>query len=442
MEAKKSSVKQVVAILLLVIGLAAGVFGVLGLVGGGGMDPYEARESVVYVTSTVQGPTNQGTVETYTSGGTGWAIGKPGEPVEYIVTNGHVVEFGYAYPKQYAGATGMVQVFYSAAENDYVQAEVVYYSPQSEKDIAILKLPSATDKRTALRLQDTDSVKIGETAYALGYPGDSSSRQTFPTFGMDDVTITSGVISNRVKPAWSTYDAFQMDVSVAPGNSGGPLVDENGNVIGINVSIAVDPITGERIGMNYAITADELIKILDSEKIEYTMAGGGLSWTQPWFAYVFLPIGVLALAGGIILLAMSSQKNGQGVPAGAGAADMNKAPSKGGRGPVEKRAVLRGVTGKYSGQSFDLLKGKVIIGRDPAACNIVFDKNTPGISGRHCQVVYDPNEDIFLITDLGSSYGTFLGNGKKLTANVVEKLSAGDTFYLCDNANRFVVSKE
>lgn len=109
---------------------------------------------------------------------------------------------------------------------------------------------------------------------------------------------------------------------------------------------------------------------------------------------------------------------------------------------MEKRAVLRGVTGKYSGQSFDLLKGKVVIGRDPATCNIVFDKNTPGISGRHCQVVYDPNEACFIITDLGSSYGTFLGNGKKLTANVAEKLSTGDTFYLCDNANRFVVSKE
>ena len=52
------------------------------------------------------------------------------------------------------------------------------------------------------------------------------------------------------------------------------------------------------------------------------------------------------------------------------------------------------------------------------------------------------NEDCFIITDLGSSYGTFLGNGKKLTANVAEKLSTGDTFYLCDNANRFVVSKE
>ena len=51
MEAKKSSGKQVVAILLLVIGLAAGVFGVLGLVGGGGMDPYEARNGVVYIYS-------------------------------------------------------------------------------------------------------------------------------------------------------------------------------------------------------------------------------------------------------------------------------------------------------------------------------------------------------------------------------------------------------
>ena len=154
------------------------------------------------------------------------------------------------------------------------------------------------------------------------------------------------------------------------------------------------------------------------------MAGGGVSWAQPWFAYVFLPIGVLALVGGIILL-VTSQKNGQGAPVAAGAAagmGSGKAPARGGRGPVEKRAVLRGVTGKYSGQSFDLLKGKVVIGRDPATCNIVFDKNTPGISGRHCQVVYDPNEDCFIITDLGSSYGTFLGNGKKLTANVAEKI--------------------
>ena len=192
--------------------------------------------------------------------------------------------------------------------------------------------------------------------------------------------MTRGIISKRLNPVNVTYEAFQMDVSIAGGNSGGPLVDENGNVIGINTLGATDPQTGVPLGMNYAIIVDELTKILDGEQLEYTMAGGGLSWTQPWFAYVFLPIGVLALAGGIILL-VTSQKGGQGAPVAAGAAagmGSGKAPARGGRGPVEKRAVLRGVTGKYSGQSFDLLKGKVVIGRDPATCNIVFDKNTPG----------------------------------------------------------------
>ena len=438
MEAKKSSSKQVVAILLLVIGLAAGVFGVLGLVGGGGMDPYEARNGVVYVQAVAYDDKGSSLI----SSGTGWAIGKPGEPVEYIVTNGHVVEAGYMYPKQYANITGGINIYFSAAENDYVAGQVVYYSAPTEKDIAIIKLPSATDKRTALSIRSSSEVEVGETVYALGYPGTAKVGQDFKTYDQDDITLTRGVISKKMTPNFSTYSAFQMDTYISGGNSGGPLVDENGFVVGIN-SAGIEA-SGIDIGMNYAIVTDELTKILDSERIEYTLAGGGLSWTQPWFAYVFLPIGVLALAGGIILL-VTSQKGGQGAPAPAGAAagmGSGKAPARGGRGPVEKRAVLRGVTGKYSGQSFDLLKGKVVIGRDPATCNIVFDKNTPGISGRHCQVVYDPNEDCFIITDLGSSYGTFLGNGKKLTANVAEKLSTGDTFYLCDNANRFVVSKE
>ena len=104
--------------------------------------------------------------------------------------------------------------------------------------------------------------------------------------------------------------------------------------------------------------------------------------------------------------------------------------------------MLLGVTGKYAGQRFDLLTGKVVLGRDPATCNIVFDRDTPGISGRHCQVSYDRNEDCFVITDLGSTYGTFLGNGKKLAANAAEKLYAGDTFCLADGANRFAVTKE
>lgn len=441
METSKTSKKQITAIILLVAGLIFAVFGILGLAGGSGMDPYEARNSVVMVYSYLQLTDGQ------SAGGmgTGFAIGKPGEPVEYIVTNGHVVEYGYMGPKVYQGqvSSAGVQVYFSAAENDYVTAEVVYYSPSTEKDIAIIRLPSKTDKRRAISIKDADAVTIGETAYALGYPGVASSRQQFSTYDENDITLTKGIISKRTKPVWSNYDAFQMDVYINHGNSGGPLVDERGFLIGINSAGAVDE-QGKSEGVNYAITSAELVKVLDSENIKYTMAGSGISWASTWFAYVFLPIGVLVLAGGIVLL-VKSQKKEQSVSAFAGVAANaggNNVSARGGRGSAGKRAVLRGVTGKYAGQSFDLLKGKVVIGRDPATCNIVFDKNAPGISGRHCQVSYDQNEDCFIITDLGSSYGTFLGNGKKLTANVAEKMYAGDTFYLCDNANRFVVSKE
>lgn len=91
MEAKKVSKKQIVAIILIVAGLVGIVFGVLGLVGGGGKDPYDVRKSVVMAYSYIQLTDGQAAGAM----GTGFAIGKPGEPVEYIVTNGHVVEYAY-----------------------------------------------------------------------------------------------------------------------------------------------------------------------------------------------------------------------------------------------------------------------------------------------------------------------------------------------------------
>ena len=162
--------------------------------------------------------------------------------MEYIITNGHVIEKAYTYPK-YDATTygGTIQVYFSAAENDFVQARVVFYSGFNDKDVAILQLPSATDKRTALSIRDSDSVDIGDTAYALGYPGDSVRQQDFATYDEDDVTMTRGIISKRTTTNYSTYEAFQMDVSIAGGNSGGPLVDEKGHVIGINSAGALDP---------------------------------------------------------------------------------------------------------------------------------------------------------------------------------------------------------
>lgn len=430
MNVKNTSKQQRAAILLLAVAAVLIILGLLGLGGGGSKDPYEARNSVVMVYSYLQLTDGQSAGAM----GTGFAIGKPGEAVEYIVTNGHVVDYGYVGPKAYAGQvySAGVQVYFSAAENQYVSAEVVYYSPSNDKDIAIIKLPSKTDKRRPITIKNADAVSIGDTAYALGYPGVASNSQQFSTYDENDITLTRGIISKRTKPAWSNYDAFQMDVYINHGNSGGPLVDEQGCLIGINSSGAVDE-QGKSEGVNFAITSGELVKILDSEHIPYAMARSGLSRVPGWFAYVFLPMGILMLAGGIVLPVIDRKRT---------QAFSGVQKAGGGPGSAGTRAVLLGVTGKYAGQRFDLLTGQVVLGRDPATCNIVFDRDTPGISGRHCQISYDRNEDYFVITDLGSTYGTFLGSGKKLTANVAERLYAGDTFCFADNSNRFVVTKE
>ena len=434
MKTKRISSKQLIALVLILIGAVSSIFGITGLTKRSSEDPYEARNGIVMVYATVYD--NEGNSEA--GMGTGWAIGTPGQPIQYIVTNGHVVNKAYTYPRYDSSLYGgEIDVFFSAAENDYVKAKVVYFSPQEEKDIAILQLPSPTDKRTALTLRDSGDIKIGDTAYALGYPGNSSQRQDFATYDIDDITITRGIISKRTTTSFSTYEAFQMDVSIAPGNSGGPLVDEKGNVIGINVAGAIDPNTGLSLGMNYAIIINELTKILDVERIPYTLSGSGFSLFHGPGSTVLLLLGILLIAAGAFFF-RKERKAANGAASGS---SRNPVPS-GAAGSSSAHAILRGMTGSYAGQSFDLLKGKVTIGRDPAFCNIVYEKSTPGISSRHCQISYNPGEGCFVLTDLGSSYGTFLGNGKKLAPNVPEKLYAGDTFFLCDPANRFLVAKE
>lgn len=313
MEATKTSSKRIVAILLLALGLIALVLGVLGLLGGGAMQPYDARNSVVLVAATVaddQGNTSMGW-------GTGWAIGKPGKPVEYIVTNGHVVEQAYTYPQLYTNVQGQLQVVFNAAENDFVIPEVVYYSAPQEKDIAILRLPTPTEKRIPLQLRPSETVDIGEAAWALGYPGISSMYQQYSTFSPDDITLTQGIISKRNKPTGSSYEAFQMDVYINSGNSGGPLVDKNGFLLGIN-SAGIQSAEGTSEGVNYAIIANELIRILDNERLEYAVANTGLAWAPRWMGYVFLPLGALALAAGAFLLL--GGKTRAFAPANAGAA--------------------------------------------------------------------------------------------------------------------------
>ncbi len=406
-----------IAMILFAVFAVCIVFSVVGIASAGGTEPINTKKGIVWVyTQFSDGENNYG------ASGTGWAVGKPNQPVEYIITNGHVV----AGPVTYGGS---IQIYFSAAENDFVYGTVEYYSPQDELDIAIIKLPTPTTKRSALVLQPSKNVKIGETVYALGYPGLASDMQSFSAFDMEDISITTGVISKSTVPSWAQHKVFQTDTYINHGNSGGPMVDRNGFVVGINTS-GMDAVDAEGqtipMGIAYAIQADELIKILDAERIAYTVQG-----YNNWMLFLFIPLAAVALLAGFYF--MKKDKKGSKETS-------KKAATK--NNPNAGKVCLRGVTGKYAGQTFELDASRLTLGRDASRCNIVYPDNTPGISSNHCSIYYDAKEDCFLLTDNGSTYGTFLGNGQKLSANVSEKLYVGDLFYLGDVGNKFIIGKE
>lgn len=164
--------------------------------------------------------------------GTGVIMDKEG----HIITNNHVIEDADKIEvKLYSGQT--------------YEAKVI--GTDSYSDLAVLKI-DAKDVVPAV-LGDSDKVKIGEWVIAGGNP-----------FGLDN-TITTGIVSARgreISGGNKYEDYIQTDAAINPGNSGGPLVNLNGEVIGINTAIFSK--NGGYMGIGFAIPSNMVKNIVDS----------------------------------------------------------------------------------------------------------------------------------------------------------------------------------
>ena len=136
----------------------------------------------------------------------------------------------------------------SSASRNPVSAQVV--GSDKDLDLAVLKV-NAGSNLPYLKLGDSDNTRVGSWAIAIGNP-----------YGLDN-TVTVGVISAKGRPITvQDHDypnLLQTDASINPGNSGGPLLDLNGNVIGINT--AVDE---QAQGIGFAIPSNTARDALDS----------------------------------------------------------------------------------------------------------------------------------------------------------------------------------
>jgi hypothetical protein len=107
-----------------------------------------------------------------------------------------------------------------------------------------------------------------------------------------------------------------------------------------------------------------------------------------------------------------------------------------------RQASIKSLAEQHSGVAAPLGKKPVIIGRDSSVCKIIFKEDTPGVSSKHCQIYFDSDKNEFVLTDLGSSYGTFLMNGQQLAPNTPAKLRTKESFYLASPSNTFIVDVE
>jgi serine protease Do len=174
--------------------------------------------------------------------GSGFVVDKNG----YILTNNHVVE----------GATRVkVQLHGDSAE--YI-AKVIGADP--ELDLAVIKI-DAGKPLVPVKIGNSDAVQVGEWAVAIGSP-----------FGLE-ATVTAGIISakgrNNPDPDHGLQRFLQTDAAINPGNSGGPLLNINGEVIGVNTMIATN--SGGYQGIGFALPINQAVysynQIIKSGKV-------------------------------------------------------------------------------------------------------------------------------------------------------------------------------
>lgn len=160
--------------------------------------------------------------------GSGFILSSDG----YVMTNAHVVE-------------GADEVVVTLTDKREFKAKIVGSDKRS--DVAVVKIDATG--LPAVKVGDVNRLKVGEWVIAIGSP-----------FGLDN-TVTAGIVSAKQRDTGDYLPLIQTDVAVNPGNSGGPLINMRGEVVGINSQIYSR--SGGFMGISFAIPIDEAIRVSD-----------------------------------------------------------------------------------------------------------------------------------------------------------------------------------
>ncbi len=156
-------------------------------------------------------------------------------PEGYVLTNAHVVD-------------GADEVYVKLTDKREFKAKVIGLDKRT--DVAVVKIEGS--KLPFLAIGDSDKIRVGEWVIAIGSP-----------FDLDN-SVSAGIISAKARDTGDFLPLIQTDVAVNPGNSGGPLLNMRGEVVGINSQIYSR--SGGFMGISFAVPIDEAMRVVDQLK--------------------------------------------------------------------------------------------------------------------------------------------------------------------------------
>jgi S1-C subfamily serine protease len=260
--------------------------------------------------------------------GTGIIITADGE----IVTNAHVVN-------------GATDIKVTLPNNGGTHSATVV-GIDTSKDLAVIKV-SGVSGLTPATFANSDQVQVGDSVIAvgnaLGYGGSP--------------TVTEGIISAKGRSLQDTEDnltgLLQTDAAINPGNSGGPLVDANGDVVGINVAVATGSSTEPAQNIGFTIPSNTVVADLPSLKAGQGSSGSSGSGQTQNATYLGVEVTDTGTGAGIVAVAPNSPASKAGLQAGdvvtkfnstdiTSGSDLQQAVRSAKSGDIAKLTVVRG----------------------------------------------------------------------------------------------------
>ncbi|MBQ6380011.1 MAG: trypsin-like peptidase domain-containing protein [Clostridia bacterium] len=403
--------------------------------------------------------------------GTCFFVGEKGKDPQYLITNFHVVSDYYESgagklgwytftlngEEVYAYGRAKMRVYYDSKTYD----EAYPVEVNKTDDVAVFKLDKPTSKRKPLTLQSPKEDMVGSTCYAVGFPGLSENTFADSTsmWSATDATVTKGAISRLLTTEGTGTRNIQIDCDIKHGNSGGPLMTETSNVIGINTWGTTDSSNGDVEEVNYAINIDTAITLLKRNGIEYDDADKVVTTTKAptpddnkkkndesklsTAAIIGIVAAVVVAAAAVVVVIVVLSKKGKSSNAPAASPAQQggavSRPPAGSEGTTLLSGNMNTVANSgaclinlSTNERVAITKPYFKIGKD--ASRVDYCVKNPAVSRFHASIVTKGNQ--YYLIDNATTNHTYV-NGSMISPNVEIRIFNGAKITLADEKFEF-----